>query len=776
MPPTGSILKEIMKYQQLRALFVPPAIAEQLLQEPNGIDFFKNIDFLCYTGAPFSQSAGKQLVEVTELVSLYGSTEAFQVPQLIPSKEDWSYMEWNPNFKLEMQPSDDEKGVYEMVLFVDTSTEHISALNHNVPGVSEWRTKDLFMPHPTKPTLWRYYGRRDDIIVLSNSEKFNPVPLELLVQSHPMLAGALVVGQGRVRASLLVEPKPTVQGDQREFLVAEIWPCVEEANSLLPGHGRILQSNIIIGNKPFTRAGKGTVVRKLTEQTFKLEIDALYEGTYPATHFNPPILKDMFERQAVLQFVRAVVTSSFPAAAEIADEEDLFSFGLDSLKSTELVKTLKSGIRGYGASFDLSWISIRTIYQYPTVQQLTTTIHEFVNLNKIPVSGTAQSRILKMEELLDKYTSNLPKRYGKFATTTTNGSTIALTGSTGSMGTFILANLLKNKNVQQIYCLNRSTDARQRQERLLASRGIFHADLSKLHFITIKLGHSKLGLSAEDYKHLVENVDLIVHNAWKLDFNLELQSFINPYLQSLRTIVNWSVASRRNPRIFFVSSISSVMGSGSPIPETIPQDFSTTMRLGYAESKCVAERIIADASNISGTPVTILRVGQVAGSTNPVDPVWPKQEWLYPVIQASKALGFIPATLRPINWIPIDQASLVVEELLSSPPRSNLEVYNIVNPHPVPWDLLVELLQERFGAETKVLPLEEWSRHVRKHNSLEIAGPTLEPALNMIDELIRGKAEILCSTEKSVAASKTMAALKPIDKNLLKIWLDQWNL
>jgi hypothetical protein len=45
----------------------------------------------------------------------------------------------------------------------------------------------------------------------------------------------------------------------------------------------------------------------------------------------------------------------------------------------------------------------------------------------------------------------------------------------------------------------------------------------------------------------------------------------------------------------------------------------------------------------------------------------------------------------------------------------------------------------------------------------------MAPALNMIDELIRGKAEIFCSTEKSIVASKTMAALEPIDKNPLKI-------
>jgi hypothetical protein len=84
MPPSGALLKEVMKHQQIRALYLPPSIAEQLLSEPNGIDFFKGLDFLCYTGGPFSSNAGRLLSTVTELCPLYGSTEAFQVPQLAP--------------------------------------------------------------------------------------------------------------------------------------------------------------------------------------------------------------------------------------------------------------------------------------------------------------------------------------------------------------------------------------------------------------------------------------------------------------------------------------------------------------------------------------------------------------------------------------------------------------------------------------------------------------------------------------------------------------------
>ena len=57
-------------------------IAEQLPQRPNGLNMFRDFDFLCCTGDPVRQKAGETLVTATELCPMYGSTEAFQVAQL----------------------------------------------------------------------------------------------------------------------------------------------------------------------------------------------------------------------------------------------------------------------------------------------------------------------------------------------------------------------------------------------------------------------------------------------------------------------------------------------------------------------------------------------------------------------------------------------------------------------------------------------------------------------------------------------------------------------
>lgn len=179
-----------------------------------------------------------------------------------------------------------------------------------------------------------------------------------------------------------------------------------------------------------------------------------------------------------------------------------------------------------------------------------------------------------------------------------------------------------------------------------------------------------------------------------------------------------------------------------------------------------------------------MRVGQVGGSTNINDPPWPKQEWLYPALKASKSLGLIASKLTPIDWIPIDQVALVISDIISSyvAPKSktDLQVFNIVNPTPVPWKLLVEIQQERFGKDAKVIPLQEWVRELDVYSSSrdahQIVGPTLKPALRLINQLGDGKDEIKFATEQSIEISRNLASLKPINKAILEMWLDQWGL
>jgi thioester reductase-like protein len=786
MPPSGLLLKEVMRHQKLRTLYLPPSIAEELLMEPGGLDFFRGLDFLCYTGGPFSPSAGELLATVTELCPLYGSTEAFQVPQLAPSADDWAWMEWNPHFKLEMQPSDDQPDTYELVLFADASTESISALNHNMPGVSQYRTKDLFIRHPRKPDLWQFHGRRDDIIVLSNGEKFNPIPMELKMQAYPALSGAMVVGQGRSRATLLVEPKPDVPTESRSNLNNAIWPHVEEANRLLPAQGRILHGNIIVAkpDKPFARAGKGTIVRKLTAKLYESEIEAVYANEYTKASAKiprlQPILVPHFETATILTFIRSILIDSNPDFANIQEDDDLFSYGLDSVMIGQLLSNLKAGLTDSSPKGDFEWLDTRTVYRNSSLNRLAAVLAHFLNSGNQLEPDKTLSRTGVMDELILKYTQGL-KKPSAIANITEPPYTVALMGSTGYLGPQVLASLMTDCNIASIYCLNRSTDAKERTAKELEGHDT-EAAFDRIKFLVVDISTPHLGLSSSSFLKLSQEVNVIVYNAWRPNFGLPISSFEKPFLSGMRNIIDWSVQSPQRPRIVFISSIaavgrwSRVFSQQPAIPEAPISDNNVAMEMGYGESKCVAERVLQVAHEQCGIPVNIIRTGQIGGPSSASGKQLPLQGWLLALCKTSRALGVLPTHVSPVDWLPVGMLARQISDVVADKgTRDSYRVFNLVHANVQPWDLFLDTLITRFGLDAEKVSLPEWLDRSEEKAGADTQGHEGLAALEIagfLRSLGDGMEDMRCVCENIGGVSKVEA--EALDMGLLEQWLQDW--
>lgn len=57
---------------------------------------------------------------------------------------------------------------------------------------------------------------------------------------------------------------------------------------------------------------------------------------------------------------------------------------------------------------------------------------------------------------------------------------------------------------------------------------------------------------------LRQTANLIIHNAWKVDFNHSLETFEAVHIRGVRNLIDFSVAGPLRPRIVFISSISAV--------------------------------------------------------------------------------------------------------------------------------------------------------------------------------------------------------------------------
>lgn len=604
-PPTGVLAAQIMKVHRPSGACLPPSIIEQLFHVDGSDEIFKTLEILVFTGGPLSKAIGDHICKFTRVAQQYGSTEMGSIRQLLPAREDWQWIEFHPSERLEMQPFED--GLSELVLFSSKELEGTSWLYHTFPDVTEWRSRDLFEQNPANPVLWRFFGRVDDILVFSSGEKLFPVPMESALDALHEVKGALVVGSGFPQSALLVEVADGV--DLSYTASQKFWEEVEKVNTLLPTHGRITRSMIITASpdKPFPRAAKGTIIRRQTERLYAKEIEQSLDGTQASIEEPISLRPSLFQLTDVVSLVQAII-SRVSIVVQVTNDENLYESGLDSVKTAEALGDLKKSLSPFKSAAELQQLSLEFMYLNSTIKKLASALLVFVNEGRLPHTD----RVKEMKDRIQQYTRKITHIQADGHTT--NGISrqkfnIGITGTTGFFGSYILRELMKNPNVSHIYCLDRSPNLHHQFEGQQADGPLLH------HFQT-DFTADRLGVFAMQYEDLIENCDLYIHNAWQVDFNQPL-SYFEPSLQSVEQLVQMTAKSLVHARILFISSTSTTgdfADQGCPpeiIPEDVLEDLNKSMKIGYGESKMVAEHILKNAA-IAGIPVMILRVGSLA--------------------------------------------------------------------------------------------------------------------------------------------------------------------
>lgn len=687
-----------------------------------------------------------------------------------------------------MQPYDASTGTYELVIVADESNQDAAPVFHNLPGENPFHTKDLFTQHPTKPGLFKYYGRKDDILVLSNGEKVNPIPLEQHVQADASLKGVLLTGNGRTQTVLIVEPKDTLDETGGAQLVDKLWPRIEQANGRVAGPGRVSRGMVICATseKPFTRTSKGTIVRKLTQDDYQEDIDRPYKGSGREQRLITIGLKasqkTVYGDADVMAFLRQVLAVSFSPALTIAEDEDLFAHGLDSVQTLEITATLKHNLQAL-TSNSLAWIVPRIIYQNSTLARMSKVFAMFLNDGIASVTESQEKRARTLDDAVARYTKDLPTESAPQLVAGSQKQTvrnIAVIGSTGYIGSHFVATLLKNSDINHIYCLNRGSAEPSREKTLSKLDGKTIAPLEKLTFMQVGLGASRLGLAEEQYQEILNEVDVVLYNAWRLDFGLALHSF-DPFLRATRDLIDLSLSSSKRPRIVFVSSTSSVAGlisAGMAVPEAPVDDPLAAMNTGYGQSKLTAERILTAASRRCKVPVSVVRVGQVGGLSHG-DGVWADQPWISAIIRSSKTMGSFPSPVVPVDWVSVDTVANILERIILLPGGDAhvSQFYNVVS-EAQPWTLLLDALPERIRRMiTKVISLPDWISGIRELAELDGTDIKDVPAVRLVDFYTRLGSGIESAVyEKASAKAIASGNLGPLEREILAFWLQTWDL
>ena len=776
--PSGSLTAEILRKQEVRGCFLPPTTTAELYHEPDGPELLKKLSILCYAGGPLNEAIGNELVSHVSLCQFYGSTEVGQVRQLLPTKEHWQYMEFHPNSSQEMQLADDNS--YELVIYADDSTENISALNHNFPGLREYRTKDLFKQHPSKPGLWKFHARRDDIIVLSSGEKLNPIPLEMGLAAVPGVAGALLVGQGQPRVALLVElsSDDTLKAEPVESL----WPFVSRLNESIPSYGHVSKSMILIADttKPFIRAGKGTVIRKLTAAAYENELSALFEGRIRSKAKTRVLNPAAVRLDDIKTLVRVIIQFVLGGKA-ISDDESVYVQGLDSVKSLEVLDEVRASLASHSRR-DLTWLSQQVLYTHSTINDLSKVLLEWLNTGSTPQRA---DRILRIKETLSAHEASLPVA-SSFAGSNERRQkcSVVLVGSTGYVGQYLLTTLFQDPKISQIYCLNRSASAHQ-QWKSHASRHSIDMVAKKITFHQIDLTKMAYGLDQSAYDELKDNCDVIIHSAWQVNFVLPLPVFTDSF-DGLLNSIRLAASTANQSRLLFISSISATGVFGKPgeprqtIPEATVDDLDASMGTGYGDSKLIAEHLIRAATAKSGIRASILRLGQVAPSSESGEATWPLMDSVKALLLTSKALQLVPTDVLDVDWLPVHTIVYIIQDIMhhdcAMMDPTDLSVYNLVNSSQAQWSHFVPSIQEWCGERAVTTTLNDWLSSMKKQaikqgikqGSQQLPGLQLIPFYDLLLE--RGESHQY-HQERLLQASSHALNLRAIDKATFEGWL-----
>ncbi len=480
--------------------------------------------------------------------------------------------------------------LYELFLVRNPKLELYQGVFNTFPDIQEWSMNDLYSRHPdpAKSFLYMYQGRKDDVIVLSNGEKIAPALMEATLMSDPLVKGAMIVGKGKFECAALVDlvVEPPNGAIERHKMVERLLPVISEANVHAPAHGKLDPNYILFAQpeKPIAYLGQGKIQRHRTYTLYEKEIEEVYRVAGDANESfgfkNLPKL-DFSSKQSVGHWLEQLI-------AEMTDvqglpmDQDLFAAGIDSLQVIRIARELRFQAKRAGLVKSGTEEFLPTaIYAHPTLNQLAAFIFQQVDVNSTisgspndhvtdKVNGHANSHVGnltsgKMQALLNEYVNSLPHSSQHSSPPSTENMTVVLTGSTGSLGSYLLEALYHTKDVSHIVCLNRSSKAAEKHNQTGPKRGLSALNPDRVIFLKADLSEPQLGLEDAVYENLRTTVTHVIRESPPSQYSPSRSTLVETSFQTTSGRSTSTGPSRPLSRLFAESATSSTSPSPQPV-------------------------------------------------------------------------------------------------------------------------------------------------------------------------------------------------------------------
>uniref|UniRef100_U4LLH7 Similar to Linear gramicidin synthase subunit D acc. no. Q70LM4 n=1 Tax=Pyronema omphalodes (strain CBS 100304) TaxID=1076935 RepID=U4LLH7_PYROM len=767
LPITGANLMQCVITNRPEIMFTVPYLIKLMAETDGSIPELAKLNRILYSGASCPQVLGDKLISGgATMISCMGSTEVGPVMMSSNGKEGWNWLIPTENAGPHLVWEEEDGGLFQMI--VKGSWKALVAENR---FDGSYATGDLFQKHPTKPMHFKYIGRRDDTIVMMNGEKANPIPLENAMRRNKLVDEAIAFGQGKATLGLIVIPSEQTRGMSTTQVVDAIMESVEEGNALVPAYARIYRDAIIV--KPigtwFRKTDKGTAIRAAFISNFTPDIEAYYEKL----ELDESSTGEALSEAEIRKLIRDTVLHSLQLkdTSILRDDTDFFSLGLDSLMAISIRRKLAQEINTNGQV-----LSSNVVFEKPNINALAA---HLVSLSTGAITEQKESVEEVMTGLIEKYTNFQTHRPSGVIV---EGEYVVLTGATGSIGSHILFTLLQRAEVKVVYCLVRASSLENASERVNSALSKAHLleslsteQRAKILALPSDLSDEHLGLPTRTYRSVLSRATAVIHNAWGVNFNMDVTSFEGQHIRGSSNLINFCLASPQNriPSFNFISSVSTAMGRPEKtVPEVLPE-FAHAMPMGYAHSKMVVEYICDAAAKKTGITARILRVGQVVGDTK--HGMWNATEAVPLTVQAAVTVGALPVVPgdESVSWLPVDTTAAAVVDL-SLQEKKESRVFNVCHPGLLKWnkDFLPAL--KKAGLKFEAVDGAEWVKRLESEQD-----PTKNPPIKLLDFFRmrysgQATAEPYFETKASCKNSKSLRTVQNVDQDLVAKFVKHW--
>jgi amino acid adenylation domain-containing protein/thioester reductase-like protein len=300
---------------------------------------------------------------------------------------------------------------------------------------------------------------------------------------------------------------------------------------------------------------------------------------------------------------------------------------------------------------------------------------------------------------------------------------VLLTGATGFLGVHLLSELLSATGAR-VHCLVRARDDAAAMSRIRHAADRYELAVppaDRVVPLAGDLAEPRLGLSDAAFRDLARGIDVIYHAGALVNFIYPYQELRGANVGGTREVIRLAGLYRGIP-VHYVSTTAVLAGLGvagtRTVTEETPLAYPELLRMGYVETKYVAEELLRAAGR-AGLPVAVYRPLDIVGSLH--TGAWSTSTEMAALIRFIADSGLAPDIDLPLDFVAADVCAAAIRHI-SVTAGATGRTYHLASQENAPLGVLAGRLRDR-GYQIAELPFDDWVRELARQAARDPSHP-----------------------------------------------------